>query len=350
MSVFRAKSFQNHENVFFCWNAKANLRCIIAIHNTLRGPALGGCRAWAYQSEDEALDDVLRLSHGMSYKAAMADLALGGGKAVILLDSPDVRVTEKQLDAFAYEVEKLQGRYITAEDVGTTAQNMIQVRKITSHVVGLPRAEKGGSGNPGPVTAHGVFKGILAAVKHRLNQDDLSGLRVSIQGLGNVGAVLCELLHEAGCEILVYDINEQACKKAQADFGAQILPSEDLLKAEVDVFAPCALGGILDKDTVQMLKAKIVAGSANNQLANQEQDYQLKERNILYAPDYVINAGGLINASFEGEGYTRESAIKHVDRLADTLLEVFAYAEREDLPTGIAADHIAESRLKKKGI
>jgi leucine dehydrogenase len=342
MAVFDDPSFRGHEQVVFCNDETVGLHAIIAIHDTSLGPALGGLRVWPYRSEAEALSDVLRLSRGMTYKSALAGLSLGGGKAVIIADretrSPALFVR------FGDFVENLGGRYVTAEDVGTSPAELELVRRRTTHVAGIA---EGGAGDPSPATAWGVFHGLRAAVKHKLGRDDLKGLRVAVQGLGHVGSTLVRHLVEAGCELIVADIDAGRTRRAAVDCDARVVGVGEIHKVEADVFAPCALGGVLNDRTIAELKVAIVAGSANNQLAEDWHDAALRDRGILYAPDYAINAGGIVNVSHEGPDYDRAAAFAHVARIYDTLLEIFRRADAERLPTGGVADRFAEERLKQ---
>lgn len=340
MSVFSSTSFDGHEQVVFCHDQDTGLKAIIAIHNTALGPAVGGCRMWAYQSDDEALTDVLRLSRGMTYKNAMAGLDFGGGKAVIIGDSRTQR-SEQLFRAFGRFVESLGGRYITAEDVGVGTEDMDAVHKETSHVLGL----SGTSGDPSPMTAYGVFRGIEAAVRHKLNRDSLAGLTVGVQGLGHVGRSLCKHLVDAGARLVVADINADAVSDVVGTFGARAVDTATIHAEDIDVFAPCALGAILNDETIPQLKAKVVAGAANNQLAEERHGDMLVERGILYAPDYVINAGGVINIAVEREGYDRDKALARISRIHDTLLEIFAKAENSGQSTAAVADQMARERI-----
>jgi leucine dehydrogenase len=350
MSVLSPREVSGYEQVVACADAATGLSAIIAIHDTTLGPALGGCRFWRYPDEAAAMEDVLRLARGMTYKAALAGLRLGGGKSVIVGD-PRADKTPALLEAFGRCVEQLGGRYIVAEDVGTTPADMACIRKATRHVAGL--AEPGFSGDPSPATAFGVFEGIRAAVRHRLRRERLDGLRVAVQGLGAVGYRLCERLAEAGARLTVCDINPEATARARAAFGATVVPPEDIYDAPVELFAPCALGAVIDDATIGRLRAAIVAGSANNQLAEARHGAALAARGILYAPDYAINAGGLINVAHgplgrPGHRYDREQAFAAVARIGQTLAAIFERAEREGLPTNVVADHIAEERLRRE--
>jgi leucine dehydrogenase len=338
MAVFAAADFAEHEAVVFCRDAASGLRAIVAIHSTARGPALGGCRMWPYADDDAALADVLRLSRAMTLKAAMADLPFGGGKSVVLGDARRDK-TGHLLAAFGRAVDGLGGRYIVAEDVGTTVEDMEALGRVTRHAAGTV------SGNPGPATAWGVFHGMRAAVRHRLKRDGLAGLTVAVQGLGSVGYALCGHLARAGARLVVADVDAAAIGRAVRDFGAAAAAPEAIFDAPAQVFAPCALGGALDADTVPRLRAVVVAGSANNQLATPEDAARLSARGILYAPDYVINAGGIINIAHERRGYDRGRAFAHVARIHDTLAALFARAEAEGVTPAEAADRIAEERI-----
>jgi len=344
MSVFSMQDFDGHEQVVFASDPETGLKAIIAIHNTARGPALGGCRMWAYAGENDAIRDVLRLSRGMTYKNAMADLPFGGGKSVIIGDARSMK-TPELMAAMGRAVERLAGRYIIAEDVGTSVEDMAVVRTVTSHVAGL---KEGGSGDPSPATAHGVFMGIRAAVGYKMRRNSLDGLRVNVQGLGHVGLHLCRQLADEGARLAVADIRREHVEEAVDSFGATPIDPDSIYDVEADVFAPCALGAVINDDTLPRLRVSVVAGSANNQLAENRHGAALAARGILYAPDYVINAGGVINISHEldGGGYDRETAFAHVGRIHDTLLTIFSRADQDGLPTNVAADRIAEERFR----
>ncbi|WP_032112842.1 Glu/Leu/Phe/Val family dehydrogenase [Candidatus Paracaedibacter symbiosus] len=343
MATFSATDFDNHEQVVFCNDAKTGLKAIIAIHNTHRGPALGGCRFWAYPNEDEALKDVLRLSRGMTYKAAMAQLNLGGGKSVIIGDAKKDKTPEMMI-AFGKYIEHLNGLYITAEDVGTTTQDMGFIRQSTHHVVGLADTP-GGSGDPSIFTGYGVYLGIKASVKHKFGEDSVKGLRIAVQGLGHVGMNLVERLSAEGAELVVTDINQDSVAYASSKFNAKAASPDSILATDCDLLAPCALGGGLHDQTIEKLRCKIVAGAANNQLAHPDHGEALRQLGILYAPDYVINAGGLINVTYEGPSYSRDKVINHVDKIYTTMLEIFETANKQNLATNIACDQIAEQRF-----
>ena len=350
MSVFTQQDFADHEQVVFCSDDKTGLKAIIAIHNTNLGPALGGCRMWPYASEDEAVCDVLRLSRGMTYKSALAGLKLGGGKSVVI-GNPRTDKTPALLDSLARAIDRLGGRYIAAEDSGTGVPDMQHMRKRTPFVAGVeekPSDEGMRSGDPSPSTAYGTFVGIRAAVRERLGRDSLEGLRVAVQGIGNVGYDLARRLHAAGAELWVSDIDSRALARAEAELGATVIAADEIFAIDVDVFAPCALGAVINDRTLPQLKASIVAGAANNQLAEARHGLALMNRGILYAPDYVINAGGIIDVYYEHAGLDagRSALIAHIDRIDDNLTEIFARSRREERPTGEVADAIAEERFK----
>ncbi len=346
MAVFASKSFANHDEVVFWHDAQAGLKAIIAIHDTTLGPALGGCRMWDYATDDEALEDVLRLSRGMTYKAAMAGLSLGGGKSVVIGD-PHKDKTEPMLRSLGRFVDSLGGRYIVAEDVGMSVADMDIVRRETRHVAGV--GERGG--DPSPATAWGVYNGIKAAVQHKLGREDLTGLSVAVQGLGHVGMHLCEHLAREGVRLVITDLDGEAIRRTQESYGATAVGPDEIYDAEVDVFAPCALGGVINDETIPRLKASIVAGAANNQLAEGRHGKALIDRDILYTPDYVINAGGLIYVSYEvsyrGPYFDRDLAMAHAGRLYNRLRDLFARADAEGLPTHEMADRIAWERLEQ---
>jgi leucine dehydrogenase len=337
-------AFDHHERVWCGRDDPRGLTAIVAIHSTALGPALGGTRVWPHESFEAALTDALRLSRGMTYKSAVAGLPLGGGKAVIIAD-PKTEKTEALLEAYAEMLVALQGQYITAEDVGMTLADADFLRRYAPNVTGTTR---GGSGNPSPVTAHGVFLGIKAALKHRRGSDSLSGITVAVQGLGSVGWSLCEELHAEGATLVVCDIDPARVERARKDFGARAVAPDAILSIGADVFAPCALGGVISAGTIPMLEAEIVAGSANNQLARHEDARHLMERGILYAPDYVINAGGLINVAAElsPEGYRREAAMAKVAEIPVTLTDIFTRAKAQNRPTNDIAAEIAMERIR----
>lgn len=343
MTVFSAGDFADHEQVVFVTDEPSGLRAIIAIHNTVLGPALGGCRMYPYASEAEALRDVLRLSRGMTFKAAAANLQLGGGKAVIIGD-PRTQKTTALLQAMGTAVERMGGRYITAEDVGTSVEDFGELYKKTRHVVGLPVA-LGGTGDPSPTTALGVYYGLVAAALHHWGEDKLAGKTVAVQGLGNVGWHLCGLLHAAGAKLVVTDVNEERVAKAVSAFGATSVPPEGIYGAKADIFAPCAMGAILNDETLPQLQAEIVGGAANNQLALDRHGDQLKARGILYAPDFVINAGGMIRVASERDGFDEALVDQNVKGIGGSLLAIFKRAESEGIQTNAAAMLMARERL-----
>lgn len=349
MAVFSLSDFADHEQVVFVSDDKSGLKAIIAVHNSNLGPALGGCRMWPYASEEEAVRDVLRLSRGMTYKSAMARLKLGGGKSVII-GNPRTDKTPALLAAFARALEQLNGRYIAAEDSGTSVADMKFMMQFTQHVAGIhdkPSDEGTRSGDPSPATAYGTFIGIQAAVKERLGRDSLDGLRVAVQGVGNVGYDLARQLKEAGAQLWVTDIHREPLVQAGRELGATVVAPDEIFGLDVDVFAPCALGAILNDSTIPQLKASIVAGAANNQLAEARHGVQLMKRGILYAPDYVINAGGIIDVYHERIGFERAALIRHIEGIRDNLMEVFERAREEERPTAEVADAIAEERFRR---
>lgn len=349
MAVFSLSDFADHEQVVFVSDDKSGLKAIIAVHNSNLGPALGGCRMWPYATEEEAIRDVLRLSRGMTYKSAMANLKLGGGKSVII-GNPRTQKTPELLAAFARALQQLNGRYIAAEDSGTSVADMKYMAQFTPHVAGIvdkPSDEGTRSGDPSPATAYGTFIGIRAAVKDRLGRDSLEGLRVAVQGVGNVGFDLARQLKEAGASLWVTDIHRDALTRAAKELGATVVAPEDIFGLDVDVFAPCALGAVLNDQTIPQLKAGIVAGAANNQLAEARHGVELMTRGILYAPDYVINAGGIIDVYHERIGFDRKALLSHIEGIHDNLMEIFERARKEERPTGEVADAIAEERFKR---
>ncbi|MCG8691482.1 MAG: leucine dehydrogenase [Minwuiales bacterium] len=343
MAVFRAKSFDNHETVVFCHDRDSGLKAIIAVHDTTLGPALGGCRMWPYASEEEALDDVLRLSRGMTYKSAISGIDHGGGKSVIIGDSRTDK-TDALFEALGRFVNDQGGQYIVAEDVGTSVPDMEIVRRTTRHVAGIA---EGGVGDPSPATAWGVFHGIRAAVRHKLGRDNLNDVKVAVQGLGHVGIILCQHLAEAGAKLIVSDLNDDAVRSAQQKFGATACSADAIYDQNVDVFAPCALGAVINDDTLPRIKAQVIAGSANNQLAEDRHGQVLADRGILYAPDYVINAGGIIVISHEGAKYDKQSAFDHVAGIYETLDRIFIRSAADGQPPNEIADRMAEERIAK---
>ena len=338
--VFPELAEYEHEQVSFFYEPSCGYRGIIAIHDTTLGPALGGTRFWNYQSDEEALVDALRLSRGMTYKAAVAGLNLGGGKSVILGDNKTTK-REPIFRAHGRHVESLGGRYITAEDVGTSTADMEFIRVETEHVTGL----LGKSGDPSPVTAYGVYRGIKACAQVRYGSDSLAGKTVVVQGVGHVGYFVCKLLFEEGARLIVTDIDPQRVKKVVQDFQATAVSSDEIYRQQADIFAPCALGAIINDDTLKVLKVDIIAGAANNQLAEDRHGNQLEAQGMLYAPDYVINGGGLINVNAELHGWTLERARNKAGEIYDTILAVFDIAKEEGIPSYQAADRLAEQRI-----
>ena len=345
ISITDQADFDDHEQVVFVADRSTGLRAIIAIHDTRLGPSLGGCRLWHYGSETDAVRDALRLSRGMTYKNALAGLPLGGGKSVIF-GPGDPRRTKSPalLRAMGTAVQRLGGRYVVAEDVGTSEDDMAAIRERTRHVVGLEAAQ-GGRGNPSPKTARGVYLGLRAAVRHRLGRVTLAGTRVAVQGLGQVGWGLAQLLQAEGAELWVSDIRPEKVADAARQLGATPVGNATILDTPVDVFAPCALGGVIDDDAVGRLRAKVVAGAANNQLASARQGSLLRDRGILYAPDYVINAGGVIHVGGEWLGWDQETVDARVEGLSDVLMRIFQAADRSGTSTSKTADRMAEAVL-----
>jgi len=345
MPVFSHAENYNHEQVVFCRKDEVGLKAIIAIHDTTLGPALGGCRFYDYASEADALRDVLRLSRGMTYKAACAGLNLGGGKAVII-GNPRQAKSEGLLRAFGQFVDSLGGRYITAEDSGTSVADMDLIRQESSHVCGVSKFA-GGSGDPSPVTAWGVFHGVRAAVDEVYGSPDLAGRRVAVQGVGNVGMHLVRYLHEVGAQTVITDVDSDRLKQCSEEYGSEVVSLDAIYDADVDVFAPCAMGAILNTNTIPRLKAKVVAGGANNQLDDLTVHGQmLQDRGILYAPDYVINAGGLINVYAELKHMPREKALRDAESIFHTLKRIFSLAKERGITEAQASNLVAEERIR----
>lgn len=343
MPLFGHPDFDHHEQVAFGCDEASGLRAIIAIHNTHRGPSLGGLRIFPYANEEQALTDVLRLSRGMTYKSALAGLPLGGGKAVIIAD-PRRDKTPALLEAMGRLVDSLGGRYITAEDSGSSEEDMRIIAGATRHVSGL--REDGHSGDPSPFTAWGVFHALRCAVRHGLERDDLNGLRVAIQGVGHVGAHLARHLRKAGARLVVTDIDTPAAERLAHELDARVVVPDAIFDADVDVFAPCAMGGALDAEVCERLKARVVAGAANNQLATPEIGQRLQQRGILYAPDYVTNAGGVIEIAWQRrEDYDHDQVMAHIAGIAQTLDEIFMRARQERSTPAEVADRLAEERF-----
>ncbi|MEQ9264009.1 MAG: Glu/Leu/Phe/Val dehydrogenase [Balneolaceae bacterium] len=333
-----------HEQVVICSDPKTGLRAIIAIHDTTLGPALGGTRMWMYKSEDAALKDVLRLSRGMTYKAAISGLNLGGGKAVIIGD-PRTDKTEPLFRSFGRFVDGLAGRYITAEDVGMEVQNMEWIYSETKYVTGIPES-MGGSGNPSPVTAYGVYMGVKAAAKKAYGSDSLEGKKIALQGAGHVASYFAKHAASEGAKIYLTDIFEDKASQLANEVNAEIVAPDEIYGLDVDIFTPCALGGVVNDTTIEQFKCAVVAGGANNILDDENRHGQiLLDKGIIYAPDYVINAGGIINISSELEGYNRELAMQNTQKIYDTTLKVLAYSDEHGIPTHKASNILAEQRI-----
>ncbi|WP_040208185.1 branched-chain amino acid dehydrogenase [Neobacillus jeddahensis] len=345
MELFKYLEKYDYEQVVFCQDKQSGLKAIIAIHDTTLGPALGGTRMWTYASEEAAIEDALRLAKGMTYKNAAAGLNLGGGKTVIIGD-PRKDKNEAMFRAFGRYIQGLNGRYITAEDVGTTVADMDLIHEETDFVTGISPAF-GSSGNPSPVTAFGVYRGMKAAAKEAFGTDSLEGKVVAVQGVGNVAYTLCEYLHEEGAQLIVTDINKEAVNRAVEAFGARAVDPDEIYGVDCDIYAPCALGATINDVTIPQLKARVIAGSANNQLKDTRHGDIIHEMGIVYAPDYVINAGGVINVADELYGYNQERAMKKVEQLYATIEKVIEISKRDGIPTYVAADRMAEERIER---
>ena len=341
MKIFDTMAELDHEQLLFCHEPNIGYRGLIAIHNTTLGPALGGTRFWKYESEEAAVIDALRLARGMTYKAAVAGLGLGGGKSVILADGRGID-REALFRAHGRFVESLKGRYITAEDVGTSPADMDYIYLETRHVVGL----QGKSGDPSPVTAMGVYQGVKASAGWKLGSEDLTGRTIAVQGCGHVGYYLCKYLSEEGAKLVVTDIAKDKMERVADEFRAKTVKPDDIVGVEADIFAPCALGAVVNDTTLPRLKVQVIAGGANNVLAEPRHGDELEQRGILYAPDYVINAGGLINVNAELMGWPADRALRKAAEIHDTMLAVFELAKSEQLPTYVAADRLAEKRIQ----
>ncbi|NLY44655.1 MAG: Glu/Leu/Phe/Val dehydrogenase [Tissierella sp.] len=340
MKIFDYLEEHDFEQLVFCQDKSTGLKAIIGIHDTTLGPALGGTRIWNYESEDDAIIDVLRLSMGMTYKNSAAGLNLGGGKAVIIGDPAKIK-SEALFRTFGRYVESLGGRYITAEDMNTTTQDMAYINAETDHVVGL----EGKSGNPSPVTALGVYRGILAAVNEVYGSEDLTGKVVTVQGLGQVGYSICKHLHDAGAKLYVTDIRKESIDRVVNDMGATAVAPDEIYGIDCDIFVPCAMGAVINDFTIEQLKCKIVAGSANNQLADEKHGQMLKDKGILYVPDFVINSGGVINVYEELQGYNAERAMGRASAIYDAVKRVIEISKEDDIPTFKAAERMAEERI-----
>jgi len=342
--VFGQLSFDDHEQVVFCNDKDTGLKAIIGIHNTVLGPALGGTRMWNYNNEWEALNDVLRLSRGMTYKAAITGLNLGGGKAVILGDAKTQK-TPELMKRFGEFVHALSGKYITAEDVGMETADMDLVREVTPYVTGISESV-GGAGNPSPITAYGVFMGMKAAAKFKFGSDLLEDKVIYVQGIGHVGESLVEHLTNEGAKVVISDINQERLHQVSTKYSVSIYTGTDIYSEKMDIYAPCALGATVNDATVFNMKAKVIAGAANNQLATEERhSVLLKERGIVYAPDFLINAGGIINVYAELEGYDKQEIMRKTENIYNTTLEILETADREALTTNQAALNIAKQKI-----
>jgi len=346
MDLFAELHQTEHEQVVFCHNKDAGLKAIIAIHDTTLGPALGGLRMWPYATEQDALNDVLRLSRGMTYKASVAGLHLGGGKSVIIGD-PKTDKSEALFRALGQFVESLNGRYITAEDVGINVGDMEYILRETNNVAGVHQVH-GGSGDPSPFTAYGTLQGIRASLLNKFGNENVGDFSFAVQGCGHVGFELIKLLRAENAKVFVADINQQAVQQC-IELGCEAVSTDDIYDVDADVFSPTALGAIVNENTLPRFKFKIICGAANNQLANEDTCAEVESRGILYAPDYAVNAGGLMNVSMELEGYNRERAMHMMPTIYHNLGKIFAIAKRDNITTELAADRLAEERLNAIG-
>ncbi|MDK2901614.1 Leucine dehydrogenase [Koleobacter methoxysyntrophicus] len=345
MEIFKYMEDYDYEQLVFCHDSVSGLKAIIAIHDTTLGPALGGTRMWTYSTEDEAIIDALRLARGMTYKNAAMGLNLGGGKTVII-GNPKKDKSEELFRAFGRYVQSLGGRYITAEDVGITVDDMEIVKQETDYVVGL----RGKSGDPSPVTAYGVYHGMKACAREVYGNESLKGKVIAVQGLGHVGSALCKFLYDEGARLIVTDIFEENVKNVVKEFAAEYVEPDKIYEIKCNIFSPCALGAVINDITIPKLKCDIIAGSANNQLKEPKHGDILMQKGILYAPDYVINGGGVINVAEELTGcYERERALAKVSKIYDKILKVIEISKKENIPTYIAADRMAEERIEKMG-
>jgi leucine dehydrogenase len=345
MDIFGMREFDGHERVVFGYDEPTGLRSIVAIHSTMLGPSAGGCRMWPYASTSDAVTDVLRLSRGMSYKNAMAGLPFGGGKAVIIGDSRKAKSPEL-FQAYGRFIQSLGGKYVTAEDVGTTTVDMEHVARVTNFVSGIGRKPGEAGGDPAPKTALGVFLGLKAAVRFRLGRADLAGLSVAVQGVGGVGYHLCRLLAAEGVKLRVADVRQAATLRVSDEFNAMIVPAESILSEDVDVLAPCALGAVFNAQFIPLVRARIVAGAANNQLAEDKDGTSLQMAGVLYAPDYVVNAGGIISVAREYHGGATEAQVTaEIHGIPARLTEIFERARREGRSTNAVADQMARERI-----
>ena len=345
--IFETLAQTGHEEVVFCHNKDAGLKAIIAIHNSVLGPALGGLRMWPYATEQDALNDVLRLSRGMTYKAAVSGLNLGGGKGVIIGD-PSKDKSEALFRAFGRFVNSLNGRNITAEDVGIDVNDMEFVYKETPFVTGVHQVH-GGSGDPSPFTAYGTLQGLMAALQVKFGDEEVGKYSYAVQGVGHVGMEFVKLLRERGAKVFVTDINTDLVQRAVDDHGAEAVAPDQIYDVDAQVYSPCALGGTVNANTLPRLKCQVICGAANNQLANDEIGDEVTRRGILYAPDYAVNAGGLMNVSLEIDGYNRERAMRMLRTIYFNLGRIFEIAQRDGIPTYKAADRMAEERIASIG-
>jgi len=345
--VFGQLSFDNHEQIVFCNDKDTGLKAIIGIHNTVLGPALGGTRMWNYNNEWEALNDVLRLSRGMTFKSAITGLNLGGGKAVIIGDAKTQK-TPELMKKFGEFVHSLSGRYITAEDVGMTTNDMDTIREVTPYVTGISES-KGGAGSPSPITAYGVFMGMKAAAKFKYGSDVLEDKSVFVQGIGNVGEALVEHLTNEGARVTITDINQNRLEEVRSKYDVTIYEGQDIYSEPMDIYAPCALGATINDDTIHKLRADIIAGAANNQLADEVKHGKLlQDKHILYAPDFLINAGGIINVYAELENYDRQEIIRKTENIYNTTLEILDRSKKNNETTNVAALTIAKERIETR--
>ena len=345
--IFETLAQTGHEQVVFCHNKDVGLKAIIAIHNTVLGPALGGTRMWAYKTEQEALNDVLRLSRGMTYKAAVSGINLGGGKAVIIGD-PSTDKSEALFRAFGRFINSLNGRYITAEDVGIDVNDMEYVLKETEFVTGVHQVH-GGSGDPSPFTAFGTLQGLMAALNVKFGNEDVGKYSYAVQGVGHVGFEFVKLLREQGAKVWVTDINQEQVRRCVDEYGCEAVGLDEIYDVPADVYSPCALGGTVNEKTLPRLKCKVICGAANNQLATDAIGDEVEKRGMLYAPDYAVNAGGLMNVSLEIDGYNRERAMRMMRTIYYNLGKIFQIAKRDGIPTYKAADRMAEERINQIG-
>ncbi|MBS0229533.1 MAG: Glu/Leu/Phe/Val dehydrogenase [Proteobacteria bacterium] len=345
--IFETLDTFGHEQVVFCHNKDAGLKAIIAIHNTVLGPALGGTRMWPYASEAEALNDVLRLSRGMTFKNAVAGLNIGGGKAVIIGD-PAKDKSEALFRAFGQFVDSLGGRYITAEDVGIDVNDMEYVYRETQYVTGVHQIH-GGSGDPSPFTAYGALQGLMATLNKKFGNEDVGKYSYAVQGLGHVGMEYVKLLKERGAKIFVTDINKTLVDKAVSEHGAEAVGLDEIYDVAADVYSPCALGGTVNEKTLPRFKFKVICGAANNQLSTDAIGDEVVKRGILYAPDYAVNAGGVMNVALELDGYNRERAMRMMRTIYHNLTRIYEISDRDGIPTYRAADRLAEERISAIG-